>query len=73
MEFWRPINGRVSGPCGVSMHKNQAQATRRYRENQVKRGNRSVTVQCPVDRVEELKALVADWRNREHQNKDKNE
>jgi hypothetical protein len=44
------------------MHKGQVEATRRWRDNQNKRGNRAVTVQCPVERIEELKALARAWR-----------
>ena len=44
------------------MHKNQVEATRRWRESQRKSGNKPVTVNCPGDRVDELKALVAGWR-----------
>ena len=44
------------------MHKNQVEATRRWRESQRKSGNKPVTVNCPEDRVDELKALVAGWR-----------
>ena len=46
------------------MHKNQVDNTRRYRDKHVERGNRAVTVQCPVDRIAELKALVAQWREK---------
>ena len=50
------INGRNE------VHKNQVEATRRWRESQRKSGNKPVTVNCPEDRVDELKALVAGWR-----------
>jgi hypothetical protein len=44
------------------MHKGQVEATRRWRDNQNKRGNRAVTEQWPVERIEELKALARSWR-----------
>ena len=45
-----------------TMHKNQVDNTRKWRDKQVASGNRPVTVQCPVDRIEELKSMVAQWR-----------
>ena len=44
------------------MHKNQVEATRKWRDSQKSKGTKQVTVQCPVDRVDELKALVKGWR-----------
>ena len=40
----------------------QTERTQRYLDNQRARGSVRVTVQCPVDRVQELKRLVAGWR-----------
>lgn len=47
----------------LEMHKNQVNADRRYREKQRERGVVPVKIMCPVDRVDELKALVRQWRD----------
>ena len=47
------------------MNPNQAENTRRWRDRQKARGNKAVTVQCPADRVDELKALVKSWREQQ--------
>jgi len=45
------------------VHKNQVEATRKWRESQKAKGTKQVTVQCPVDRVDELKAIAKAMRD----------
>jgi hypothetical protein len=44
------------------MHPNQTKNDAAYRARQRQAGVARVTVMCPQDRVEELKTLVAMWR-----------
>jgi hypothetical protein len=44
------------------MHPNQVAIDKAYRERQREAGVVPVRVMCPADRVEELKAMVRQWR-----------
>ena len=44
------------------IHKNQSRHDRNYKERNMARGISRITVQCPDHRKEELRRLVARWR-----------